>query len=71
MSRGELTADEKARRVVLKRLNVDRTAVRKNFLGGGTIAKGAAESGAVEGYINGKISRSPYSDRSARYWVRR
>ena len=35
----ELSADEKQRRVVLKRVNLDRVEVRANFLKSGTMAK--------------------------------
>ena len=35
----ELSADEKKRRVVLKRVNLDRVEVRANFLKSGTMAK--------------------------------
>jgi hypothetical protein len=58
VSRGELTSDEKKRRVVLKRVNIDRVGLRQDFLKRGTIAKGAAESGAVEQYMNGKLARN-------------
>lgn len=67
MSRGELTPDEKKRRVVLKRVNIDRVGQRKDFLKRGTIAKGAAESGAVESYVNGKLARNVLMRSAAGY----
>ena len=36
---GELSASEKKRRVVLKRVNLDGSGVRANFLQGGTMAR--------------------------------
>lgn len=45
--RGELTAEQKKRRVVLKRVNLDKQGIRTDFLKAGTMAKGAAESGYV------------------------
>lgn len=67
VSRGELTQEEKKRRAVLKRVNIDRKGTRANFLERGTIARGASESGAVEQYMNGKLSRNPFINSSARY----
>lgn len=67
ISRGELSKDEKARRVVLKRVNIDRNPIRKDFLTSGTLAKGAGESGAVETYINSRLSRNLFVNSSARY----
>ncbi|KAG1681303.1 hypothetical protein FOA52_007349 [Chlamydomonas sp. UWO 241] len=55
----DLTNDQKRRRVVLKRVEQDGTHVRRNLLRGGTLANGAAETGKVEAYMCGKISRSP------------
>jgi len=68
-TRGKLSAEQKRRRVVLKRTNADRTGgVRREFLRAGTMAKGAAETGAVEMYMNGKVRRSPIARAScARY----
>lgn len=43
-----LSSEEKKRRVVLKRVNLDSTSLRSDFLNKGTVAQGAAESGAVE-----------------------
>ncbi|KAL6752611.1 protein kinase [Haematococcus lacustris] len=57
--RGPLTAEQKKRRVVLKRVNQDRSIVRGDFLKAGTMAKGAAESGKVESYMNAKVQRNP------------
>ena len=54
-----LTSDQKRRRVVLKRVNLDRTGVRANFLQTGTIAQGAAETGVVEAYMCRKIALHP------------
>lgn len=67
ISRGELSPDEKRRRVVLKRVNIDRIGLRKDFLKRGTIAKGAAESGAVEAYANGKLARNLFMSSAAGY----
>ena len=67
MSKGELSSDEKKRRVVLKRVNIDRLGTRTDFLKRGTIAQGASESGAVEAYMNGKIWRNPCARSSAGY----
>lgn len=67
ISRGELSPDEKRRRVVLKRVNIDRLGLRKDFLRRGTIAKGAAESGAVEAYVNGKLARNVFMKSAAGY----
>eukprot|EP00775_Hariotina_reticulata_P012397 gene12397-12532_t len=54
-----LTAEQKGRRVVLKRVNLDKSGVRTGFLKAGTMAKGAAESGAVESYMCSKVARNP------------
>lgn len=43
----ELTPQQKQRRVVLKRVNLDKTEIRSNFLNAGTMARGAGESGKV------------------------
>ncbi|WIA36617.1 hypothetical protein OEZ86_007905 [Tetradesmus obliquus] len=58
-TRKPLTPEQKQRRVVMKRVNLDRAGVRNNFLKAGTMAKGAAESGAVESYMCDKIKRNP------------
>ncbi len=55
----ELTPEQKRRRVVLKRVNMDGTDVRRDFLAGGTMAKGAAETGKAEAYMNARIMRDP------------
>lgn len=55
----ELSAEQKRRRVVLKRVNMDGTDVRRDFLAGGTMAKGAAETGKAEAYMNARIMRDP------------
>jgi hypothetical protein len=55
--RGPLTAEQKQRRVVLKRVNIDPEGVRQGFLKAGTMAKGAAETGAVESYMCAKVGR--------------
>jgi hypothetical protein len=52
---------------VLKRVNIDRMGTREGFLKRGTIAKGASETGAIESYMNGKISRNPFANSSAGY----
>uniref|UniRef100_A0A7S0R4E3 Protein kinase domain-containing protein n=1 Tax=Chlamydomonas leiostraca TaxID=1034604 RepID=A0A7S0R4E3_9CHLO len=57
--RGGLTAEQKRKRVVLKRVNQDRSEVRGDFLKAGTMAKGAAESGKVEAYMCAKVKRNP------------
>lgn len=45
-------------RVVLKRVNVDREGGgRSDFLKSGTMAKGSAETGKVESYMNSKLRR--------------
>jgi len=55
----QLTPEQKKNRVVVKRINTDyEGASRKDFLRKGTIARGAAESGVVENYMNAKIRRS-------------
>lgn len=53
--RSVLTPDQKNRRVVLKRVNLDPEGVRSGFLRAGTMAKGAAETGAVESYMCAKV----------------
>ena len=55
----ELNSEQKKRRVVLKRVNMDGTDIRSNFLAGGTMAKGAAETGKAEAYMNSRIMRDP------------
>ncbi|KAG2491716.1 hypothetical protein HYH03_009879 [Edaphochlamys debaryana] len=57
--RGKLSAEQKRRRVVLKRVNMDRQGVRDNFLSTGTLAKGSAETGMVEAYMCAKVKRNP------------
>lgn len=57
--RVKLTPDQKKRRVVLKRVNSDRTGVRADFMRAGTMAKGAQETGRVEAYMNAKVKRNP------------
>lgn len=61
----ELTAEQKGRRVVLKKTNLDRNGIRTNFLKSGTIARGAAESGQVEDYMCTRISLHPRVKSSA------
>ena len=41
--------------MVLKRVNLDGNSARSDFLQRGTIAKGAAETGRVEAYMNSKV----------------
>jgi hypothetical protein len=67
VSRGELTKEEKKRRVVLKRVNIDRVGERPDFLRRGTIAQGASESGAIERYMNAKLWRNPFVTSTAGY----
>ncbi|GLC37701.1 hypothetical protein PLESTB_000886900 [Pleodorina starrii] len=57
--RSKLTSEQKKRRVVLKRVNMDRQGVRSDFLKTGTLAKGSAETGMVEAYMCAKIKRNP------------
>ena len=47
-----LSEDDKLRRVVLKRVNLDNAGVRRDFLKSGTMARGAAETGKVNYLIN-------------------
>jgi len=56
-----LTADQKNRRLVLKRVGekLGSQSARSDFLSSGTIARGVAESGLVEGYMCRKLSRVP------------
>lgn len=61
---GPLTPEQKKRRVVLKKVNMDKSGVRSNFLKGGTMAKGAAETGEVEAYMCAKLKRNPVVARS-------
>lgn len=56
----ELTPEQKSRRVVLKKSNLDRAGIRANFLKSGTIARGAAETGAAEDYMCTRISSHPF-----------
>ena len=68
MSKGELTPEEKKRRVVLKRVNIDKFGnPRADLLKRGTIARGASESGEIERYMNGKIWRNIFARSSAGY----
>jgi hypothetical protein len=67
VSRGELSQEEKRRRVVLKRVNIDRVGLRADFLRRGTIAQGAAETGAIETYMNGRLSRNLLMGSAAGY----
>ena len=55
----ELTPEQKARRVVLKKTNLDRSGIRTNFLKSGTMARGAAETGAVEDYMCSRVACYP------------
>jgi serine/threonine protein kinase len=69
-TRGRLTPEQKKRRVVLKRTNADRSGgVRREFLRTGTMAKGAAETGAVEMYMNGKVRRNPLAQASCAQYL--
>jgi serine/threonine protein kinase len=62
--RGQLTPEQKQRRVVLKRVNLDKGGVRRDFLSAGTMAKGAAESGVAESYMCAKVARNPWVQQS-------
>ncbi|PSC67765.1 putative ubiquitin conjugation factor E4 [Micractinium conductrix] len=55
----ELTPAQKKRRVILKKANMDAQGIRTNFLKSGTIARGAAETGAVEAYMCARVMRHP------------
>ena len=55
----ELTPEQKQRRVVLKKTNLDREGIRRNFLGAGTMARGAAETGVVEDYLCSRMAAHP------------
>lgn len=55
----ELTSEQKSRRVVLKKTNLDRAGIRTNFLKAGTLARGAAETGQVEDYMCSRIAAHP------------
>lgn len=57
--KGPLTPEQKKRRVVLKRVNLDKSGVRRDFLKAGTMAKGAQETGVVEAYMCAKVARNP------------
>ncbi|GFR51243.1 hypothetical protein Agub_g13618 [Astrephomene gubernaculifera] len=57
--RSKLSPEQKKRRVVLKRVNMDRQGIRSDFLKTGTLAKGSAESGMVEAYMCAKVQRNP------------
>ena len=45
--------------MILKRTNLDAAGIRTNFLKAGTIARGAAETGAVESYMCARLMRHP------------
>jgi hypothetical protein len=55
----DLTPEQKTRRVVLKKTNLDRSGIRTNFLKSGTMARGAAETGAVEDYMCSRVAAYP------------
>ncbi len=102
--RGQLTPEQKKRRVVLKRVNQDKSLIRcapaglhaqpaaqerkeptalgaytlwgahwwrrGDFLQkGGTMAKGAGESGRVESYMNAKVKRNPIVSQSCAQYL--
>ncbi|KAL0027002.1 hypothetical protein WJX79_007943 [Trebouxia sp. C0005] len=54
----QLTSKQKKRRVVLKKVNLDRVEIRADFLRSGTMAKGAGETGQAEAYFNSRIMRN-------------
>ncbi|EFN51112.1 hypothetical protein CHLNCDRAFT_28384 [Chlorella variabilis] len=55
----ELSPEQKKRRVILKKANMDAQGIRTNFLKAGTIARGAAETGFVEAYMCARVMRHP------------
>lgn len=55
----DLTPEQKSRRVVLKKTNLDQSGIRTNFLKAGTMARGAAETGAVEDYMCSRVAAYP------------
>uniref|UniRef100_A0A7S1SQZ8 Protein kinase domain-containing protein n=1 Tax=Tetraselmis chuii TaxID=63592 RepID=A0A7S1SQZ8_9CHLO len=57
-----LTPEQKRKRVVMKKVNIEantKSGIRKNFLRQGTMAQGAAETGKVEEYMCRKMARYP------------
>ncbi|DBA95029.1 TPA: hypothetical protein ACH3X1_002545 [Trebouxia sp. C0004] len=54
----QLTSKQKKRRVVLKKVNLDKVEIRADFLRSGTMAKGAGETGQAEAYFNSRIMRN-------------
>lgn len=54
----QLSTKQKKRRVVLKKVNLDKVEVRADFLRSGTMAKGAGETGQAEAYFNSRIMRN-------------
>ncbi|CAL8467457.1 g6995 [Coccomyxa elongata] len=54
-----LTPEEKKRRLVLKRVNLDGAEQRASFLRAGTMARGAGETGMAEAYMCSRIMRDP------------
>ncbi|MEW5298340.1 MAG: hypothetical protein WDW36_001477 [Sanguina aurantia] len=67
--RSKLTPEQKKRRVVLKRVNADRSVVRSDFMKAGTMAKGAGETGKVEAYMNAKLKRNPIASSSCAQYL--
>ena len=55
----DLTPEQKRRRVVLKKTNMDASGIRTNFLKAGTMARGAAETGQVESYMCSRVRVHP------------
>ena len=70
-TRGRLSPEQKRRRVVLKRAVADRagSTPRQGLLRAGTLANGAAETGAVEMYMNGKVRRNPLAQASCAQYL--
>jgi hypothetical protein len=48
----------KRNRVVVKKVNADTEGVRTDFLKRGTMARGAAETGIAENYLNALMARA-------------
>jgi serine/threonine protein kinase len=65
LSSRELTPEQKSRRVVLKKTNLDKEGIRANFLKAGTMARGAGETGQVEDYVCTRLSGHPTVRNSA------
>ena len=51
--------EEAKRKVIMKRIKRDNLGVRKNFVGGGTMAQGTEETGIAEAFFCQRIKRNP------------